>query len=220
MKCLIVIDGNVNYLKWHVRHSVSRPEWNPSRHFKKAETPKLTCNWERFAKQNSEAWQSGLFGLSHTTCFLFLICVVCVCVCWAIAKIRAVWAPAGCIDPANKLHHTSFQVLAERIIIALMLYPCVVYLTAVLLHGHSVQPAIELLWHAMHGSSRAVVWIKRLFKLTECVPTSWSLVYRFWYVWTGLLDFLGSLSLSPHDPLALDPMGENVHLCVCVCVFV
>lgn len=99
-----------------------------------------------------------------------------------------------------------------------MLYPCVVHLTAVLLHGHSAQPAIELLWHAMHGSSRAVVWIKRLFKLTECVPTSWSLVYRFWYVWTGLLDSLGSLSLSPHDPLALDLMGDNVHLNVCVCV--
>lgn len=41
--------------------------------FQRAQTLKLTCDWERFAKQNLEAWQSGLFGLSHTTCFLFFL---------------------------------------------------------------------------------------------------------------------------------------------------
>lgn len=43
--------------------------------FQRGETLKLTCYWERFAKQNLEAWQSGLFGLSLNTCFLFFLFV-------------------------------------------------------------------------------------------------------------------------------------------------
>lgn len=51
-------------------------------------------------------------------CHLFSFFLFFIYVCWAIAKRTGVWAPARCIDPANQLHHTSFQVLAERIIIA------------------------------------------------------------------------------------------------------
>lgn len=116
-----------------------------------------------------------------------------------------------------------------------MLYLCVNNLAAVLLHSCSAQPDTEFPWHTTHGFSRAVkVWLERLFKLTECMQTSWSLVYRFLYVWTGLLDSLGNF--PPSSPFMthffLIPwekgtfmfvcvyVGEreegNVHQCVCV----
>lgn len=82
--------------------------------FQRAETLKLTCDWERFAKQNWRPDKVDYLALSYTTCFLFSF----ICVCWAITKRTGVWEAARCIDSANRPPHMSFQVLAERIIIA------------------------------------------------------------------------------------------------------
>lgn len=162
-------------------------------------------------KQKFEAWQSGLFDLFIT----IIVIIIIMCVPWAIAKWTAAWEPDRCIDPANQLHHMKFQ--REQ-----SLPKCVMYVStswqsdrAALPHGRSVQPAIELSWHTVHGCSRAAkVWRERLFKPTECMQTSWSLVYGFSYVWTGLL---GSLTLSLSFSLSVTHF--SLIPCVCVCVW-
>lgn len=116
VKCLSVADGKPSYLKWHLWRYASQSEQNPSRH------SKVPRHWSWPVRALCQAEFGGLTKWiicphPNSTC-LFFFFFICVCVCWAMAKRTGVWAPARCIDPTNQLHHTSFQVLAERIIIA------------------------------------------------------------------------------------------------------
>lgn len=106
MKCWSIIDGKAEPLKWQY---VSRSERNPSRHFKvlrhwSCPLMRVLCQAEVGGLTKWIIWHL----LLHLF-FYFYVLSNC-------KKKPGVCPPARCIDLANHLYLTAFQVLTERII--------------------------------------------------------------------------------------------------------